>query len=267
MNGLTIISDNSYTQIAIANLATQFSSRCCMEGKLAIFTFEKNWLSCNEFQFILNCRANRVLILMKKCSLLYIAEMPVSDRFYFVDYEASVVSLTKILAQFFLEKKTQRFFGLNHSRKINITITKREHQIILLYANGFAIKQIADALALNIKTVYSHKLKAMTKMNISNNAELVRRKWEVLFIYQLNLLIDGCIFPAASFLNANVVPLKDARTKATIFAGGYLQNVKHSAPAKQLFNDNLNKLNSVSLERPSIDRECASLNKLTHHSN
>lgn len=60
---------------------------------------------------------------------------------------------------------------------------------------------------------------------------------------------------------------KDAFTEATFFAGGYLQNVKHNnAAAMQLFNDNLNKLNSVSLERPFIDRECASLNKLTHHS-
>ncbi|MEJ8833120.1 hypothetical protein [Enterobacter cloacae] len=56
---------------------------------------------------------------------------------------------------------------------------------------------------------------------------------------------------------------KDAFTEATFFAGGYLQNVKHdNAAAMQLFNGNLNKLNSVSLERPFIDRECAALNKL-----
>ncbi len=56
---------------------------------------------------------------------------------------------------------------------------------------------------------------------------------------------------------------KDALTEATFFAGGYLQNVKHdNAAAMQLFNGNLNKLNSVSLERPFIDRECAALNKL-----
>lgn len=75
------------------------------------------------------------------------------------------------------------------------------------------------------------------------------------------------VFSAVSAFNADAAQQQDARAEATFFAGGYLQNVKHnSASAKQLFNDNLNKLNSVSLERPFIDRECASLNKLTHQS-
>lgn len=75
------------------------------------------------------------------------------------------------------------------------------------------------------------------------------------------------VFSAVSAFDADAVQKQDAMTEATFFAGGYLQNVKHdNAAAKQLFNDNLNKLNSVSLERPLIDRDCAALNKLTHKS-
>lgn len=75
------------------------------------------------------------------------------------------------------------------------------------------------------------------------------------------------VFNAVSAFNADALQQQDARAEATFFAGGYLQNVKHnSASARQLFNDNLSKLNSVSLERPLIDRECAALNKLTHQS-
>ncbi|UTJ49481.1 hypothetical protein NLZ15_10890 [Atlantibacter subterranea] len=75
------------------------------------------------------------------------------------------------------------------------------------------------------------------------------------------------VFSAVSAFNADAAQQQDARAEATFFAGGYLQNVKHnSASAKQLFNDNLSKLNSVSLERPFIDRECAPLNKLTRQS-
>lgn len=75
------------------------------------------------------------------------------------------------------------------------------------------------------------------------------------------------VFDAVSALTADAALHQDALTEATFFAGGYLQNVKHdNAAAKQLFNDNLNKLNSVSLERPLIDRECAALNKLIHQS-
>lgn len=73
------------------------------------------------------------------------------------------------------------------------------------------------------------------------------------------------VFSTVTTFNADATLQQDARAEATFFAGGYLQNVKHdNAAAKQLFNDNLSKLNSVSLERPLIDRECASLNKLTH---
>lgn len=72
------------------------------------------------------------------------------------------------------------------------------------------------------------------------------------------------VFNAVSAFNADAVLQQDALTEATFFAGGYLQNVKRdSASARQLFNENLNKLYSVSLERPLIDRECASLNKLS----
>lgn len=75
------------------------------------------------------------------------------------------------------------------------------------------------------------------------------------------------VFDAVSAFNADAAQHQDALTEAIFFAGGYLQNVKHdNAAARQLFNDNLNKLNSVSLERPFIDRECAALNKLASQS-
>ncbi|MEB0951060.1 hypothetical protein [Citrobacter sedlakii] len=75
------------------------------------------------------------------------------------------------------------------------------------------------------------------------------------------------VFRAVDALSSDPALRKDAFTEATFFAGEYLQNVKHdSAAAKQLFNANLSKLNSVSLERPFIDRACATLNKHTHKS-
>lgn len=75
------------------------------------------------------------------------------------------------------------------------------------------------------------------------------------------------VFNSVSTQGSDETLRKDALTEATFFAGGYLQNVKHdNAAALRLFNDNLNKLNSVSLERPFIDRECASLNKLAPQS-
>lgn len=111
----------------------------------------------------------------------------------------------------------------------------------------------------------------------SNNAlkkELIRLvdtyHWHLPFEKSIAGLYAGretveSVFKAVSAFNADATQQQDARAEATFFAGGYLQNVKHDdASAKQLFNDNLNKLNSVSIEKPLIERECDSLNKLIH---
>lgn len=194
MNGLTIVSDNSYTRTAIEHLILQLNNQPDTEENLAIFTFEKNWLSKCDLDLIIKSQACRTLIIMKKNSLLYSPEMYLSQRVYFGNYNEPLISLTKLLTHFILDVKTTHLSGLISTRQRKSKLTTNEHKTLLLYVKGFAIQRIANILNISAKTVYSHKLNAMRKMNITNNAELIKRKGEILFTYQFNTQLNKGIF-------------------------------------------------------------------------
>ena len=194
MNGLTIVSDNSYARTAIEHLILQLNYQPDTKENLAIFTFEKNWLSKHDLDLILKSQAHRILIIMKKSTLLYSPEMYLSQRICFGDYNETLNSLAKILSCFILDIKTPHPSGLTLRRHRKLKLTINEHKTLLLYVKGVAIQSIANVLAVSAKTVYSHKLNAMRKMNISNNAELVKRKGEILFTYQFNTQLNDHVF-------------------------------------------------------------------------
>lgn len=53
-------------------------------------------------------------------------------------------------------------------------LSGREHEIIKLLAEGYSNKEIADMLAISIKTVETHRSNIMKKYNFKNITELVR---------------------------------------------------------------------------------------------
>ena len=53
-------------------------------------------------------------------------------------------------------------------------LSDREYQIFLLLASAKTVTEIADALALSVKTVSTYRSRILDKMRLSNNAELMR---------------------------------------------------------------------------------------------
>jgi len=53
-------------------------------------------------------------------------------------------------------------------------LTKREHQIGEMLAQGMDIKNIATKLGLSSKTVHIHRANAMDKLNVKNNVKLAK---------------------------------------------------------------------------------------------
>lgn len=53
-------------------------------------------------------------------------------------------------------------------------LSDREFQVFQLIAGGKSVSEIADELALSVKTVSTHKTRIMHKMNLANQAELIR---------------------------------------------------------------------------------------------
>ncbi|CAG0952792.1 Oxygen regulatory protein NreC [Burkholderiales bacterium] len=59
--------------------------------------------------------------------------------------------------------------GLPHQ-----ALSDREFQVFNMIAAGQSITQIGEALSLSVKTVSTHKARIMQKMNLANQAELIR---------------------------------------------------------------------------------------------
>lgn len=70
----------------------------------------------------------------------------------------------------------QIIFEVNSSEK-NLPhelLSEREHEIFLHIARGESLNKIAEYLKISDKTVSTHKMRLMKKMNITSNVELVR---------------------------------------------------------------------------------------------
>jgi two-component system response regulator NreC len=52
-------------------------------------------------------------------------------------------------------------------------LSEREIQVISLVANGYTNKEIANKLAISVKTVESHKANSMQKLDLKSRAEIV----------------------------------------------------------------------------------------------
>lgn len=53
-------------------------------------------------------------------------------------------------------------------------LSERELQVLKLLASGSRIGEVADALHLSPKTVSTHKMRLMQKLNMDNNADLIK---------------------------------------------------------------------------------------------
>ncbi|NAT79355.1 response regulator transcription factor [Dickeya dadantii] len=56
----------------------------------------------------------------------------------------------------------------------NELLTSREHQIMVMLAQGLGVNAIAEMLAISNKTVSTHKSRLMEKMQFSTNADIVK---------------------------------------------------------------------------------------------
>ncbi|MCL1791012.1 MAG: response regulator transcription factor [Peptococcaceae bacterium] len=65
------------------------------------------------------------------------------------------------------------FIGKNHEDDDYLKLREREIEILTLIAKGYGNKEIADKLFISVKTVETHKINLMTKLNLKTRPELV----------------------------------------------------------------------------------------------
>ncbi len=64
--------------------------------------------------------------------------------------------------------------GMDEQRLPHQLLSDREYQIFLLLASACTVSEIADTLALSVKTVSTYRSRILEKMHLNNNAELMR---------------------------------------------------------------------------------------------
>lgn len=74
----------------------------------------------------------------------------------------------------YIESALAQSIVLNDSRPPHMNLTRREREVLSLIVAGHRLGDIADRLFLSAKTVSTHKMNLMNKLDIDNNAELIR---------------------------------------------------------------------------------------------
>ncbi|WP_419662400.1 two component system response regulator, LuxR-type [Desulfosarcina variabilis str. Montpellier] len=59
------------------------------------------------------------------------------------------------------------------SRLPHETLSDREYQVLCLIGSGKTVSQVAESLALSVKTVSTYRARILEKMHMQNNAELI----------------------------------------------------------------------------------------------
>jgi DNA-binding NarL/FixJ family response regulator len=65
-------------------------------------------------------------------------------------------------------------FGAQEGKLPHETLSDREYQIFLMLASAKTVSEIASALSLSVKTVSTYRTRILEKMQLRNNAEMMR---------------------------------------------------------------------------------------------
>ncbi|MGH9340747.1 MAG: response regulator [Acidobacteriota bacterium] len=60
------------------------------------------------------------------------------------------------------------------SDSLHAALSDREYQVLCLMASGKTVSDIAEDLALSVKTISTYRTRILEKLNLKNNAELIR---------------------------------------------------------------------------------------------
>lgn len=81
-------------------------------------------------------------------------------------------AITSLVFEDFYKKEKTTSQAQKH---LKITdLTKREHEVLTLVANGKSNKEVAEELFISTKTVDTHKMHILEKLGLKNTAELVK---------------------------------------------------------------------------------------------
>ncbi|CZY16063.1 capsular synthesis regulator component B [Enterobacter hormaechei] len=187
MDNISVVSDNVYASIGIRQIASHISHGRSSSENLVIYTFEKTWLHESEFYSILNCKAERILILASKSLLNFFSSLKLPGNITFGYYDLPLAAIQCAISSFYDSVNTDPLTN-------KILLTKRkalspsECNITLLYIRGLSVAMIARLMNRSYKTISAQKRSAMEKMGIVSDVDLMQKKQGILLANKLDIM-------------------------------------------------------------------------------
>lgn len=85
-----------------------------------------------------------------------------------------VVEGERVFSKSIVKLLSERRMTYDETNDLNVSVTKREEEILKLIAQGLTNSEISDKLGLSIRTVESHRYNLIKKLNLRNASQLVK---------------------------------------------------------------------------------------------
>jgi len=73
-----------------------------------------------------------------------------------------------------LAEKLVYDLGTDTAKPVHEILSDREYQVLCMIASGKTVTEVAQELALSVKTISTYRVRLLEKLNMKNNAELTR---------------------------------------------------------------------------------------------
>lgn len=174
MDNIFVYSDDIFARKAIVALLADIGSAPGSLKDVAIFSFGNNNISQQAMMLLLECKAERILILAKPSILQFFATLLPGVNIVFERYDTAINIIRKVILSF-IQPVRKSTYGEKDKVFALKKLSASEHRITNLYIQGLPLSNIALLLNKSIKTISAHRRSAMKKMGVASNIELIQK--------------------------------------------------------------------------------------------
>lgn len=173
MDNIFIYSDDAYARNAIVSLVSGIGLKEPQNEKMAIFTFENNFITEACLLELVECQARRILVLARPSVLNFLSSVMSEKNIVFERYDSALSQVKTVLTSF-IECKKEKLRNTRLAKNEIIKLSMNERQITGLYTQGLSLNYIASLMNKSIKTISAHRRSAMKKLGVASNIELIQ---------------------------------------------------------------------------------------------
>ncbi|MHA4830478.1 transcriptional regulator RcsB [compost metagenome] len=141
---------------------------------LAVFIFEKTWLTEAELSDVIRYPADRILVFIPPELVNIMSLVALPSKIAVFPWKISLQHIVLRLNIFLNARPVRRLHATGDNMKPE-KLSSREEKVISLCMRGVSVRSISEIINVHPKTVSSHKRSAMRKLGMTTNQALFQR--------------------------------------------------------------------------------------------